>query len=64
MPAYSPDLNAIETSWGKVKTILRAAQTRTHDALLAAIAKTLGWSPPKMPKVGEPPVAIVQIMTR
>jgi transposase len=41
LPAYSPDLNPIEMMWSKVKAFLRAAQARTHDALLTAIAKAL-----------------------
>ena len=41
LPAYSPDLNPIEMMWSKVKAFLRSAQDRTHDALLAAIAKAL-----------------------
>jgi transposase len=41
LPAYSPDLNPIEMMWSKVKAFLRAAQARTHETLLAAIAKAL-----------------------
>ena len=41
LPAYSPDLNPIEMMWSKVKAALRAAEARTHPALLAAIAHAL-----------------------
>lgn len=41
LPAYSPDLNPIEMMWSKVKSLLRKAQARTHDDLLAAIAAAL-----------------------
>jgi transposase len=41
LPAYSPDLNPIEKLWSKVKTSLRAAQARTQEALLEAIASAL-----------------------
>lgn len=41
LPAYSPDLNPIELMWSKVKNLLRAAEARTHAALIAAIGKAL-----------------------
>ena len=41
LPAYSPDLNPIEKMWSKIKEFLRAAKTRTFDALLNAIARAL-----------------------
>ena len=41
LPAYSPDLNPIELMWSKVKTYLRAAQARTAEALVQAIAAAL-----------------------
>jgi len=41
LPAYSPDLNPIEMMWSKVKAFLRAAEARSHDALLQAIAQAL-----------------------
>jgi transposase len=37
LPAYSPDLNPIEEASSKVKTLLRQAAARTHEALVAAI---------------------------
>jgi transposase len=37
LPAYSPDLNPIEEAFSKVKTLLRTAAARTHEALVAAI---------------------------
>jgi transposase len=41
LPAYSPDFNPIEKMWSKVKAFLRAAEARTHPALLKAIAEAL-----------------------
>ena len=41
LPAYSPDLNPIEMMWSKVKTLLRGAEARTQDDLIAAIASAL-----------------------
>jgi transposase len=41
LPAYSPDLNPIEKMWSKIKEYLRAAEARTHDALIEAIGKAL-----------------------
>jgi hypothetical protein len=37
LPAYSPDLYPIDAACPKVKTLLRAAAVRTHEALVAAI---------------------------
>jgi transposase len=37
LPAYSPDLNPIEEAFSKLKTLLRTAAARTHEALAAAI---------------------------
>jgi transposase len=34
---YSPDFNPIELCWSKVKTALRAAKARTHQALIDAL---------------------------
>jgi transposase len=41
LPAYSPDLNPIEKMWSKVKEYLRAAEARTHEALVEAIGEAL-----------------------
>lgn len=41
LPAYSPDLNPIEMMWSKVKAFLRAAEARTEEDLLKAIAQAL-----------------------
>lgn len=41
LPAYSPDLNPIEKMWSKVKTLLRGAEARTQETLIAAIAAAL-----------------------
>jgi transposase len=37
LPPYSPDLNPIEETFSKVKTLLRTAAARTDEALVAAI---------------------------
>jgi hypothetical protein len=37
LPAYSPDLNPIEEAFSKVKTLLRTAAARTHEALVVAL---------------------------
>lgn len=41
LPPYSPDLNPIELMWSKVKAALRAAEARTHDSLINALASAL-----------------------
>lgn len=46
LPAYSPDLNAIEQVFAKVKTLLRKADARTEAALNDEIAKLLKQIPP------------------
>src|SRR4051794_35004974 len=38
LPSYSPDLNPIEEAFSKIKTLLRSAGARVHEALIAAIA--------------------------
>jgi len=37
LPSYSPDLNPIEEAFSKVKTLLRTAAAREHEALVSAI---------------------------
>jgi transposase len=37
LPTYSPDLNPIEEAFSKVKTLLRSAEARAHETLVAAI---------------------------
>ena len=41
LPAYSPDCNALEECWSKVKTGLRALAARTRGKLLRALQKVL-----------------------
>lgn len=41
LPPYSPDLNPIELCWSKVKQALRAAEAKTVDALISALADAL-----------------------
>jgi transposase len=41
LPAYSPDLNPIEEAFAKLKALLRAAATRSREALDAAIAAAM-----------------------
>jgi transposase len=47
LPAYSPDLNPIEKMWSKVKSLLRSAEARTHEDLIAAISLALGRITPQ-----------------
>jgi transposase len=37
LPSYSPDLNPIEEAFAKLKTLLRTAAARVHEALADAI---------------------------
>ena len=39
LPPYSPDLNPIEQSNGKIKSELRREEAREHDALVSAVRK-------------------------
>lgn len=41
LPAYSPDFNPIEKMWSKIKALLRSAQARTSETLIAAIRAAL-----------------------
>lgn len=41
LPPYSPDLNAIEEMWSKVKQHLRSAAPQTHDELIEAMGDAL-----------------------
>jgi transposase len=41
LPPYSPDLAPIEHAWSKIKTSVRAAKPRTHEALELAIQQAL-----------------------
>lgn len=41
LPPYSPDLNPIEKAWAKLKQLLRAAMTRSKEALDQAISELL-----------------------
>ena len=41
LPPYSPDLNAIELAFAKIKTLLRKAAERSCDALWRRIADIL-----------------------
>ena len=52
LPPYSPDLSPIEPCWSKLKTLLRAAQARTREALDAAIQKAWRRSPRRMHAAG------------
>jgi transposase len=47
LPKYSPDLNPIEQVFSKLKHLLRRAQARSYDAILAAIGEVLGTFTPK-----------------
>jgi transposase len=41
LPPYSPDYNAIELAWSKVKAYGRQVKARTVDALYQALAQAL-----------------------
>jgi len=41
LPAYSPDFSPIEETFSKIKTYLRRAGARTHEALQEAICQAL-----------------------
>ncbi len=41
LPSYSPDLSPIEEAFSKLKTFLRRAQARRHEALQEAIIEAL-----------------------
>jgi transposase len=41
LPSYSPDLNPIEEAFSKVKTLLKKAAARMHEALVEAMAEAL-----------------------
>jgi transposase len=41
LPAYSPDFNPIEKMWSKLKALLRSAEARTAEQLVAAIGAAL-----------------------
>jgi transposase len=41
LPSYSPDLNPIEEAFSKIKNLIRKAQARSHEALLAAIGAAI-----------------------
>lgn len=42
LPSYSPDLTPIEQAFSKVKTAVRRAEARTHEALVDADDAALG----------------------
>jgi transposase len=43
LPPYSPDFSPIEQAWSKLKTKLRQARARTHQALQAALHEAIDW---------------------
>lgn len=47
LPSYSPDLTPIEEAFSKVKTLLRRAAARTHEALAAAFWAALAAITPQ-----------------
>jgi transposase len=47
LPAYSPDFNPIEKMWSKVKALLRSAEARTPEDLVAAVGAALAQVTPK-----------------
>ncbi len=47
LPPYSPDLNPVEPMWSKVKQLLRSAEARSCETLVAAIAVALASVTPQ-----------------
>lgn len=43
LPPYSPDFAPIEQAWSKLKTALRTAAARTHQALQQALTDAVAW---------------------
>lgn len=43
LPPYSLDSTPIEQAWSKLKTKLRQAQARTHEALEEALGSAIDW---------------------
>lgn len=43
LPPYSPDFSPIEQAWSKLKTRLRTAQARSHEALQHALRQAIDW---------------------
>ncbi|TGE11287.1 IS630 family transposase [Hymenobacter elongatus] len=41
LPPYSPDFSPIEQAWSKLKTTLRTAQARAHEALKQALSQAI-----------------------
>jgi len=41
LPAYSPDFNPIELAFSTIKTAMRQAEARTHEALVDALGPVL-----------------------
>jgi transposase len=41
LPPYSPDLNPIEEAFAKLKALLRRARTRSREALIEAMGRSL-----------------------
>ena len=41
LPPYSPDFNPIENMWSKAKALIRAAEARTFDTIVEAVANAL-----------------------
>jgi transposase len=47
LPPYSPDFNPIEQMWAKIKSLLRAAKSRTKEELWSAVADALAAVTPE-----------------
>ena len=50
LPPYSPDLNPIEYAWSKVKSLLKLAKARSHEALDEALGYVLNIVTPREAK--------------
>jgi transposase len=42
LPPYSPDLNPIEMSWSKMKSVLRKLKAVTYDEMIRSMKTALG----------------------
>ena len=43
LPPYFPDFNPIELAFSQLKTWLRSAQARTHEALEQSLRDVIAW---------------------
>jgi phosphopantetheine adenylyltransferase len=44
LPSYPPDFNPIEEAFSKIKTFIRKAEARSHEALIEAMGAAISAS--------------------